>query len=95
MPGRVTVSQAPRFSSQSNPAETHIRIVEEEFRTLRSQIEQQYGVHITPEQPIWPWLMRHAGWCAARFRVRSSGNTPFFDAYGHNYSGMTVPAGET
>eukprot|EP00969_Alexandrium_andersonii_P025799 1126278-Alexandrium_andersonii.AAC.1 len=27
--------------------------------------------------------MRHAGRCAARFRVRSSGNTPFFDACGH------------
>eukprot|EP00969_Alexandrium_andersonii_P157390 6957187-Alexandrium_andersonii.AAC.1 len=54
MPGRVTALPAPRFSSQSNPTETHhIRIIEEEFRTLRSQLEQQYGVRIIPEQPIF------------------------------------------
>ena len=83
MPGRVVITPIPKFSSQSNPAESAISIIEPQFRTLRGALEAKLGMSVPPGTPTYKWLQRHAGWCVTCLRVLGSGTTPYQQVFGH------------
>jgi hypothetical protein len=94
-PDRVVLEQTPKHSSASNPAERVIKDVEAMIRVMRTDLHARYGVAITANMAVWPWLVRHASWTLARFQPKASGNTPYRDAYDSNYDSEIVPFGET
>ena len=69
LPGRVIVQSTPRYSSPSTPAERAIQIIEEQFRTLKLDCEARYGIKIHTYHIVRPWIIRHAGYLAARYRT--------------------------
>ena len=95
IPGQVVLETTPRFSSSSNPAESAVKIVEEQFRTSRGDLEAAYGATLTPSHPMWSWLACGAGWSISRFRVNPSGTTSYEDTFGHPCNHEVVPVGET
>ena len=91
----MILQSTPRYRSPSNPAECAIPIVEEQFRTLKLDCEARYGIKIHADHIARPWIIRHAGYLAARFRTKASGTTPFYDAFGYNFDGDMAPMLET
>ena len=90
------MSTTPLHSSASNgAAERAIRSVDDEARTLRYDVEDRYGIKLTPDSVLWPWVVRHAAFLTARFAKRGSGTTSYQGAYGHSYTGELCPFGET
>ena len=92
---RVKLEQTPLHSSASNPAERVIKDIEGQVRVMRIDLAARYGVVITADMPVWPWLTRHAGWLLAGFMPKASGRTAYMDAFDSNYNTEVVPFGET
>ena len=69
--------------------------MDDEARTLRYDVEERYGIKLTPDSVLWPWVVRHAAFLTARFAKRGSGTTSYQGAYGHSYTGELCPFGET
>ncbi|CAK0870594.1 unnamed protein product [Prorocentrum cordatum] len=93
--GKVTAELTPKHSSQSNPAEAAVKIVEGQTRVLRLDIEKRYDTKVTAAMPIWAWMMRHAGWLHERFSRRAGGQSPHEIATGTPYKGDICNFGET
>ena len=91
----MILQSTPRYRSPSNPAERAIQIIEEQFRTLKLDCEAKYGIKIHADHIARAWIIRHAGYLAARSRTESSGATPFYDAFGYSFDGDMVPMPET
>eukprot|EP00975_Prorocentrum_lima_P042434 8915640-Prorocentrum_lima.AAC.1 len=53
-------------------------------------VERRYRIDITPEHVLWPWLVRHAGWCVDRYAVRKHGRTAFMQLNDCGYRGEIV-----
>ena len=47
--------------------------VSKEIRALILAIGMLYGRPLPPDHPVYPWLVRHAGWLLSRFIVHSNG----------------------
>ena len=76
----LTVTATPRYSSASLGAVGKAQdLCARQVRTLRTNFEKRYGIQIGPDDDIWPWLVRHSGWCIERFHVRGNGTTSFED----------------
>ncbi|CAK0797434.1 unnamed protein product, partial [Prorocentrum cordatum] len=92
--GKVTPELTPKHSSQSNPAEAAVKIVEGQTRVLRLDLEKRYGTRITAAMPIWAWMVRHAGWLRERCPRRVGGQSPREIATGTPYKGDIFNFGE-
>ena len=86
----MVLERTPRHDSQANPAERAIRTLEEHVKVLRLDFEKRTGT----DSRLWPWLIRHAGWLDARFRVKTNGATPHQDAHDSTCSSERLPFGE-
>ena len=94
LPESVVLERTPRHDSQANPTERAIRTLEEQVKVLRLDFEKGTGTELLENSCLRPWLMRHAGWLDARFRVKTNGATPYQDAYDSTYSSVLLPFGE-
>ena len=94
LPESVVLERTPRHDSQADPAERAIRTLEEQIKVLRLDFEKRNGTELLAKSCLWPWLIRHAGWLDARFRVKRNGATPCQDAYDSTYSSELLPFGE-
>ena len=66
----VLSTVVPVGSSKSNGiVERAIQSVQRMIRTIRSDIEGQWGVKIDATHSIWPWIAEHAGFLLMRFEV--------------------------
>lgn len=90
----LTAQASPKFSSQSNPSDNAIGIVQANFRRLRGSAESKLGVRIWPDTALYKWIVRHAGWVATHLRVLASGSTPFREVYGHSYTRELATIGD-
>ena len=90
----VVLERTPRHDSQANPAERAKRTLEEQVKVMRLDIEKRTGAELLANSYLSPWLIRHAGWVAAPFRVKTNGATPKQDAYDSTSSSERVPFGE-
>ena len=68
----VKFETTPKHSSASNPAERAIQAVEEQARTIRSDCQVRFGSGETlgADEPIWAWLLRHAGGHISRYKEK-------------------------
>ena len=77
-PESVLLETTPHHSSASTGlAERAVRAIGEQVRTLRYDAQDRYKTLITPSSPVWPWLVRHAGFNITRYSHRAGGATPF------------------
>ena len=96
MPDRVVAENTPRYISTSNGlAEREIQIIGEHLRTHRYDTQNLYMTRITLESTVWPWLVRHAGFCVTRYARGAGGITPFRAAYDQDYTQEIVPFAKT
>ena len=77
LPESVVLERTPRHGS----AERAIRTLEEQVKVLHLDFEKISGTKLLANSCLWPWMIRHAGWLDARFRVKTNGATPYQDAY--------------
>ena len=78
--GATTLSyrQSPAHSHASNgSAEVTVKIVKGVMRTLCCAFARRYGLRITVDSAILPWIVRHTAFIYNRFQVLKSGRTPF------------------
>ena len=69
--------------SQSNgEVENAIKRFQEQFRTLKDDLEAKTGLDIEMRHPIIPWLVEWTGVILTRYLVYKSGRTAF-----HNFTG--------
>ena len=69
-----------RYSAPSNPAAGAIQSTEQLALVMKYDFQSRYGVTISADDVVWPWLLRHAGWIRSRFHVKTNGRTPYRDA---------------
>ena len=91
LPDSVMLERTPRHDSRANPAERAIRTLEEQVKVLRMDFEKRTGTELLANSGLWPWLIRHAGWLDARFRMKTNGATPHQDACDSTYSSDLLP----
>ena len=95
LPGVVVLENTPRHDHAANPAERAIRSVEDQVRVLRLDVEGRYGIQLSANMSLWPWIARHAGWLLTRCKIKGDGCTPNQEAYGTKYSGEMLNIAET
>eukprot|EP00971_Amphidinium_carterae_P333769 6468679-Amphidinium_carterae.1 len=92
---RLTLLVAPRFSSQTLGTVGALQgICAKQLRALKSCFEKRYSLTLSLESVLWPWLVRHTGWCLNRLHIKGSGGTAFQDMTGVVYHGSLLPFGE-
>eukprot|EP00971_Amphidinium_carterae_P241184 4788299-Amphidinium_carterae.1 len=93
---KTNIEGVSRYSSSSKGGvENACKLMQGVIRSLRFSLEARYGAVITPEKPIWPFLVHHAAFIAARFHIKPSGVTPFKAAFGEDYHEQLIEMGET
>ena len=63
-------------------------------RTLRYDTQNLYKTRITSESTVWPWFVKHAGFCVTWYARRAGGITPFRAANDRDYTQEIVPFAE-
>ena len=62
--------------------------------SLKVHAELNLKCALTPEQPGWPWIIRHSAWLHNRFHVKANGRTCFEELHQTRYKQNVVPWGE-
>ena len=89
--GKYTTIQ---FYEQRPRRASNARQIGEQLRTLRYDTQNRCKTRITLESTVWPWLVRHAGFCVTRYARGAGGITPF-RAYDRDYTQEIVPFAKT
>ena len=90
--GRTMLETTPVQSSSSlGAAERRIRTIVSQIRTLRSAVQELYGVQIAVAHPIFGWLVRHASFIMDRFLKHKGGKTSYEIVTGREYSHPLCP----
>lgn len=96
MPERVTLRKSPRYSSQSlADGEMVNGLIAGKVRTWIAVINEKYGLKISCDHYIFPWIVRHSSWTLARYHINKSRTTPYRVITGVDYTGEIMPFGET
>ena len=96
MGGNMFVRQSPAYSSQSQGSiERFHRTLAGQIRTIRSQLQDNYDRTIKGQQPIMPWMVRHAAYLLNRYNVHSDGNTSFYRRWNKEHKAPLCIFGET
>ena len=96
MGGHMFVRQSPAYSSQSQGSiERFHRTLAGQIRTIRSQLQDNYDRTIKGQQPIMPWMVRHAAYLLNRYHVHSDGNTSFYRRWNKERKAPLCIFGET
>ena len=66
-----------------------------QVRTLKAQLETNYGISITSQHPIIPWLVRHAVYLLNRYATHADGNTSFYRRWNKEHRTPLCEFGET
>ena len=72
----MAVEHSPVGSSKSNGVvERAVQAVQGMVRTLRSDIEDKWGIKLETNHVAWCWLAEYAGWLLTRAEVGHDGRT--------------------
>ena len=73
---------SPGYSPQSKgKVEGAIVFIGAQLRTIRFDMQRRYGISVTPQHEIWPWLAGAAGWFIARDHTNANGRTSYQDVF--------------
>ena len=89
------VEESPKKSSGSNRiVERAIQVCEGQIRSLKSQLDDRYLVHIDVEHPILTWLCEHAAYLLNRLEVGHDGKTAYERSKGKRATVLGLEFGE-
>ena len=92
---KTMVEESPKKSSGSNGiVERAIQACEGQIRSLKSQLDDRYKVHIATEHPILAWLCEHTAYLLNRLEVGHGGKTPYERMKGKRATVLGVEFGE-
>ena len=75
---KMVVENSPVHSSKSNGViERAVQTVQSMVRTMRSALEEKWGVELPIEHPVWPWLVEYAAFLLTRGEVGKDGKTAY------------------
>ena len=75
---RMVVEHSPVHSSKSNGVvERAVQGVQGMIRTMRSALEEKWGIKLDVVHPIWAWIAEYAGWLLTRCEVGRDGKTAY------------------
>ena len=67
---RMAVENSPVHSSKSDGLiERAIQTVQGQIRTMKSALEDKWGVELKIDHPVWPWLVEYAALLLIRGEV--------------------------
>ena len=84
-----------RVSHSNGAIERAARTWQGQFRTLRSHLEDEVGVPIIPDHPIWQWGAWWASGILRRYALRGCGRTSYEIVTGHRTNSPIACFGET
>ena len=94
--GNIAVREAPAYTSQAQGSvERFHRTLMGQIRTLKLQLENNYGIHLSTTHPIIPWLVKHAAYLLNRYSVHSDGNTSYYRRWNKEHKTPICEFGET
>ena len=74
----MAVEHSPVHSSKSNGIiERSVQSVQGMIRTMRSALEEKWGVKLEAEHRVWPWLVEYAAYMLTRAEVGADGKTAY------------------
>ena len=75
---RMVVENSPVHSSKSNGViERGVQTAQGMIRTLRSALEDRWGVKLDTDHAVWSWMAEYAGWLVTRGEVGKDGRTAY------------------
>ena len=75
------------YDSQANgSAESGVRTIRADLRTMRSDLESRLGAQVPIQHPVMSWLVRHVGFNHTAFVKGPDGRTPWERVRGRPYS---------
>ena len=75
---RMVVEHSPVHSSKSNGVvERAVQTVQGMIRTMRSALEDKWGVKLSIGHPVWTWMVEYAAFLLTRFEVGKDGKTAY------------------
>ena len=87
--------ESPGGEHQANgEIEAVIKQVQERFRTIRDAVESRIGEWLKGNEPILPWMMRHAATVMNRRNIGADGFTPYRRWKGKGFKGAVTELGE-
>ena len=90
----IPVEESPAYDSSSNaPAESTIKRVQGQIRTVWAQLESRLGGECTNSN-LLPWLVRHSGATLSRFQVGNDGQTAHRRLRGRDFNRAITEFGE-
>ena len=81
-------------SNTNGKVERAIQDLKGVIRTHKSALEAKLNTKIKLEDPIVPWLVRHAGHLITKCRIRENGRTAYHLMKGGRSNAKVVPFGE-
>ena len=76
--GKMIMEHSPVRSSKSNGVvEKAVQEVQGMVRTMRSALEDKWGMKMSMEHPIWAWLIEYSAFVWSRYRVGKDGKTAY------------------
>ena len=82
-------------SDSNGKIERNIREVKGMIRTFRAFLEEKTGKVVRLDDPIVPWIVRHAAYVITRCRTGEDGKTALQRIKGRKVSAPMIPFGET
>ena len=93
---RTLADQAPEGEHASNgAAEQAVRNTRLQTGVILSNYESKTGCKVSTKHALHAWATRHASWLLNRFGSRSTGSTPYQDAFNAPYLGKIVAFGQS
>ena len=75
------------YDSQANGGiESAIRVLRQDLRTMRLDLESRLGAEVPIDHPLMAWLVRHVAFLYTAFMKGSDGRTPWERVRGRPYS---------
>ena len=89
------VELAPVQSKGSNGmVERAVQTVEQYFRTLKSQLDERYGVKVDTRHPVLTWLCEYSMYLLNRLEVSKDGKTAYERCKGKQAKVLGLEFGE-
>ena len=86
------IEQSKPYDSKSNGrAENTVKKLESQVRTLKLATEQEVGVKMDVQSPLFAWMVQHSADLPTRCTVGRDGRTPSESLKGKRYHGLMVP----
>ena len=97
MGNNVAVRQSAAYNRQSQGSiERFHRALIAQIRTIRAQVQQNYDRNISAEQPLMPWLVRHANFLLNRYLVHNTdGLTSYYRRWNKQHASPLCIFAET